>query len=861
MSFEKWILPIEEITEFGDECYAHLSEEKERKETLSAHTRLCQKYWCKIVNKKNLDAVFYEFENLYFDKISEPAKEIFESMVANIVTIHDIGKVNPRFQEEKMENLWKPEFIPDEEIRNHIKSRHSILSSVFYIDYYYKKIKDVSDRIEKEESDLLKDFSYIFAYLISRHHGDLNDWQQFVDSMNNLESEGENLGHYAKQWLTYWNQEISGREDLDMRKRNWKKIMIRLKKEESKWQKMIYLYGFVRLLYSLLVAADYYATTEFMEGMDISDFGDIDQFENIISIYDDMEVQKKIRRYESEIYPMDCEKLESVDEINDLRNEMFLDSEKELLKNVDKNIFYLEAPTGSGKSNTAMNLSFQLLQSDENLNKIFYIYPFNTLVEQNMEIMEKTFGEDQNVMSQIAVVNSLVPYKDRDETKKEDDEEKNWSKILLDRQFLNYPIILSTHVTLFQTMFGSHKEDLFGFHQLCGSVIVLDEIQSYKNDLWNEMILFLKAFAKLFHIKFIIMSATLPNLEFFTGNKSDAVHLIKNREKYFSHKKFAGRVKFDFSLLGRKIGLDELKIHVLQHTKAGKKVLIEFIKKESAEKFFDSIKSESRVPVYLMTGDTSIGERKKLIRTIKKSDSLILVATQVIEAGVDIDMDIGYKDISKLDSEEQFVGRINRSCKNDGMVYFFDMDDASGIYKKDVRVDKNKTILREEIQNVLITKDFPQFYEKEILPELKKNGEKLDDDNLEDFWVKKVGALDMPEVAKQMRLIENDKQCKYIYFGRVITEEDGNKIDGKALWEEYKNLLEDVTLGYAERKVKLHNIRTEMNDFIFEFKETVDILPTEQIGDLYYIEEGEKYFDEDGKIKREEFITENKWFL
>ena len=77
-------------------------------------------------------------------------------------------------------------------------------------------------------------------------------------------------------------------------------------------------------------------------------------------------------------------------------------------------------------------------------------------------------------MSQVAVVNSLVPMKDRDEG-------NDWNRILLDRQFLNYPIVLSTHVMLFRTMFGHAKEDVFGFHQLSHSVIILDEIQSYKN--------------------------------------------------------------------------------------------------------------------------------------------------------------------------------------------------------------------------------------------------------------------------------------------------------------------------------------------------------------------------------------------
>ena len=52
---------------------------------------------------------------------------------------------------------------------------------------------------------------------------------------------------------------------------------------------------------------------------------------------------------------------------------MYLDAENELSDNIDKNIFYLEAPTGSGKSNTSMNLSFNLVKQCADINKIFYI--------------------------------------------------------------------------------------------------------------------------------------------------------------------------------------------------------------------------------------------------------------------------------------------------------------------------------------------------------------------------------------------------------------------------------------------------------------------------------------------------------
>ena len=98
--------------------------------------------------------------------------------------------------------------------------------------------------------------------------------------------------------------------------------------------------------------------------------------------------------------------------INDLRTEMFLDSEKTLKEHMNDHLFYLEEPTGAGKSNTALNLSFQIVKSGRDINKIFYIYPFNTLVDQNIESMKKIFGDREDIMDQIAVVNSLVPMKE-----------------------------------------------------------------------------------------------------------------------------------------------------------------------------------------------------------------------------------------------------------------------------------------------------------------------------------------------------------------------------------------------------------------------------------------------------------------
>ena len=104
------------------------------------------------------------------------------------------------------------------------------------------------------------------------------------------------------------------------------------------------------------------------------DFGEIVDYEDMIDIYESGDVQKKIREYEKETYPMEKEKLEKIDEINILRTEMFLDAERVLKQNSDQTFYYLEAPTGSGKSNTAMNLGFRLIRENEKFIQIIYVF-------------------------------------------------------------------------------------------------------------------------------------------------------------------------------------------------------------------------------------------------------------------------------------------------------------------------------------------------------------------------------------------------------------------------------------------------------------------------------------------------------
>lgn len=843
---------IETIIKDIERYHAHIVENKEkeiiRRELLTEHIECTEKYFEILAKEKQLRKMLERFIEEMFEELSEEGTQFFWEMIKGIPLFHDLGKINPDFQKRAMQNSE----ITESNMFSHLGRKHSLLSAIMYIDYYREELKRrVKAKADKEK---LRPFIIYHSYVIAQHHSDLKDFQGFITLLEKEEGKDAIDIFLARKCEAY---------QKEFRLTNQSLLNLLKTVNNTDWSKEqnIVLYAYVKLLYSFLVASDYYATTEFMSQMEIRQFGNLDEIEKWMDIYESTDVMKSVRNYQKEQYPKPIEKIGKKD-MNDLRTEILTDAEKVLMENKNSSIFYLEAPTGSGKSNTAMDLSFQLVKNCGNLHKIYYIYPFNTLVEQNMENLRKVFGGSKEILEQITVINSLTPIKISQRQKIEEEETEDtlyYQKALLDRQFLNYPMIISTHVSLFDVMFGDTKESAFGFHQFMNSVIVLDEIQSYKNEIWGEMIYFLKQFASLLNMKIIIMSATLPNLDILSGSTYKAVELMKNRDKYYSHVCFKNRVKISYELLMSPNIQEDLVRHVLKKATDGKKVLVEFIKKESASNFFECLKEKDNLPcdVEYMSGEDSIIERSRILHRIKESTrGIILVATQVVEAGVDIDMDIGYKNISKLDSEEQFMGRINRSCQREGEVYFFKLDEGSGIYRDgDIRIEKRFTLENDEMKNILLEKEFSLYYEK-ILDVLKRNRNDLSNDSgLDCFFENRVGKLNWFKVKEKMKLIEEDNWSMSVYLAREIDDGQGNKLDGKKLWQEYVELLKDFSMNYAKKKVKLSEVISKMNCFIYQIKRNSDLNYNDKVGEIFYIEEGEKYF-KNGKLDRKKIQSE-----
>ncbi|SFU77995.1 CRISPR-associated helicase, Cas3 family [Clostridium sp. DSM 8431] len=823
--------------------YAHLKDEN--KETLKEHTDLTFSYFLKLFKEKSLKYVFLNIEKKCLKEISSEGIQLFRKMLLNIPVFHDMGKINPNFQIEKMKNT---NVLKEAAFQG---SEHSLISSIIYLDYYIEEIKNIVDKNEKK---LLRTFLFINAYIISKHHSDLDSIKEYFDKFA-----GEDYGYgkgfeLAELFLNkYKNVYLKDFSTTPKRLEKWSGFTEKFMKSINKEIK-ITLYIYSKLIFSLLVASDYYAASEFMSNVKINNLGDIN-VNRFVEKYKNSDLYKAIRKYEQK--RLTKEEIYNANEINVLRSEMFLDSEKEILKNYSNDLFFLEAPTGSGKSNTALNLSFTLIKKNRCLKKIFYVYPFNTLVEQNLNLLKDIFSDKEDIINEIAVINSIYPIK----RKRSNLDKENIEEALLDRQFLNYPMILTTHVSLFDILFGNTKESNFAFYSLIGSVVVLDEIQSYKNIIWSEIMTFFNSFCEVLNMKIIIMSATLPDLKSLIYNNSSCISLIKDRKKYFNHPLFKDRVKVNYDLLKESDVYDKLIKHVIKNSECKKKILVEFITKESAYRFYENIKNE----VYLcelITGDDNILERKRILDKLNGSEvresGIVLVSTQVIEAGVDIDMDIGYKDISKLDSEEQFMGRINRSCRKSGVVYFFYLDKEDRVYKNDIRVDKSLTLINDNIKKYLENKDFKSYYDL-VLDILRKNfNNNLDDFNLENFFCNTVGSLDFINIQERMKLIDDDDYDMSVFLNRIIKDKE-NIINGNDIWQEYKELLKS-NMNYAEKKIRLSEVRSLMNYFIYKIRKNENLCYNDRIGDLIYIEDGEDYF-KDFKLDKKKFIQDTETFI
>lgn len=854
--------------------YAHtpnLNKHNSKPELLDAHTELVLLYLKKLVTMHGLDLVI---DNLINNLLAESnllgdkdVGNFIKTLFVNTIVFHDFGKINENFQANSLK-MNNP-FFKGKEIENSpIGTNHSLLGAFIFV---CKHLDEVENLFPKNQQGFVITSILVFSYPIFKHHSrQLND-----DCTNEIcFGNGFEIG-FLKKYLDDFQLKVN--PNLLKRLTDIQGIFNNpfFKKHINSFS----LFSLLKLNYSLLTASDYLATNEYMSGFPIDDLGvlskkRIDDIYKFVSQNEWMDEHAKRKNYNKDTYQNlnECTSNKPTEEngknLNILRQQMAIELIKNVRKNHHNNLFYIEAPTGGGKTNLSLLAAVELLKQYEGkINKVFYVFPFTTLITQTYNTISETLGLSN---SEIVELHSKASLKVKES---EDDEYGTDKKNYIDNLFVNFPFCLLTHIKFFDLLKTNEKEPNYMLHRLANSIIVIDELQSYNPKHWDKIIYFIKKYAETYNIKFILMSATLPKLDrlnIIRGQTSDFIYLLPNaKTDYFLNPNFCNRVNFNFDLLKKKnISLSE--IADLLFTESEKfsyldfgenkpsgsvYVIIEFIFKKTASEFYQIIQENNSFfdEVFLLSGTILEHRRKKIINFLKNNNNrekkILLITTQVVEAGVDIDMDLGFKDTSLIDSDEQLAGRINRNVnKKDCKLFLFNYNKEELIYGQDKRLEITKRkISQEQYQHILNTKDFDLLYDLVL--------DERNEWNFKDMAVgfseyeQKVKSLRFKSINQDFQLIEQknitcfiplnvpisvngavDGLCESIFTDNDlmflkqynITPTVNNEIEGEKVFDLYTNFVNNK-IEFVAQRIKEKTLQGIMSKYTFSLFASLQI--------------------------------------
>lgn len=846
-------------------------------ETLSEHLDLVLKHARIICDLHGLDVVVERLarqvvERLGFEK-QYLAIEWLVALFANVIAFHDFGKANEFFQIDRMKNqddLFKgifPEiFTP--------RYGHSELGGYIFSVYHLEKITAL-DILETEQVKLAA-LTLLFSNTILLHHSPRLKQPRERVSRSQFIKYRDQIEKYLRLYEGFPMPNLSQFcfEHVDA-----------IIKEFEDNQTDFALFALLRLNFSLLTASDYMATWHYGYEMDMITeqhwgvFSEAKRDALLHAARTEKEYNTLAYKYfEDKNYTLIHPTEPSGDNLNLLRTEMTVEMLRQLERHRDQRLFYLEAPTGGGKTNLSMLAVAELLRANPELNKVFYVFPFTTLITQTHRGIKETLllsDDDIALLHSRAGFQTLKEFdknqdEDTDEEAKEDGVYGDKKRDFLQNLFVLYPFTLLTHIRFFDILKSHLKDDVYLMHRLANSIVVLDELQSYPPKQWDKMLFLLNEYGQYFNIRFILMSATLPRLD-----KIDAVRRAANRplptvidllpdpRRYFLNPNFRQRVAFRFDLLGvsgrDEISLPELAATVLEKSRARAALpecegrvftMVEFIFKKSATRFrseFDKL-DEFFDKIFVLSGTILESRRLEIIAFLKKHQQtkgmkVLLITTQVVEAGVDIDMDLGFKNVSLIDSDEQLAGRVNRNVNKKGCeVWLFKTNEPGILYKEDLRLKAMRDMTLPERRAVLEDKDFGKLYDR-VFTKIEQQNHSALVENFQDNYLPLFQKLDFPAVHEKFKLIEQQTLSVFVpltlplkienpqgeqedFFSEhelQFLEQSGigmngdSEVDGAAVWRYYRMLCEnnEKPADFVASKIEQKTLQGILSKFTF----------------------------------------------
>jgi CRISPR-associated endonuclease/helicase Cas3 len=347
--------------------------------------------------------------------------------------------------------------------------------------------------------------------------------------------------------------------------------------------------------------------------------------------------------------------------LNPLRNQFIANIQENLNIELSQKLYTLTAPTGSGKTFACLEFTNCIQKLEDTSRRVIYCLPYTSIIDQNYKEFESVLHSNLSEQATLdyrfivkhhhlvdySTVTKAEPTYNLDELQKDILSIESWESAC----------VISTFVQLFHSLIGNRNGMIRKLHNIINSIILLDEVQNLPADYYPLLRVLFKVLAERFDTFILSCSATQPYL----FPQDTYIELCE--KELFSVPDF-NRVKLNIDL--KEQTLDEFCQNYLELGDS-KSILIVMNTKRSALAIYDylSSKFKSSYQVLCLTTLHIPLCRQKIIEKIgciikEEKTKVVLVSTQLIEAGVDISFQKVYRDFGPLDSIIQVAGRCNR---------------------------------------------------------------------------------------------------------------------------------------------------------------------------------------------------------
>ncbi|MGH3897411.1 MAG: CRISPR-associated helicase Cas3' [Pseudonocardiaceae bacterium] len=399
----------------------------------------------------------------------------------------------------------------------------------------------------------------------------------------------------------------------------------------------------IRMVFSALVDADHLDTAAHFHGLDSP----------VIAPPADM--AELVRRFEERRSAMLAQRPWSP--IDDVRTGLYDDAVRAAAG--PGGIYRLPAPTGSGKTITSAGFALHHAALHHKT-RVIVAVPFLTITEQNADVYRRLLGE-QAVLEH--------------HSQAEFDEGGSGDRLRLAAENWDAPFVVTTTVQLFDSLFGRKPARSRKLHRLTNSVLVLDEVQALPVSLLVPILDALKVLAEHFGTTVLLTSATQPKFDALSVWSALPVHnLVDQPVELFQRLR---RARYEWWIEPQP-DLAEVADRVAEQRQA----LVVVNTVDHARRMFRLLAERADVPVRHLSTRMYPAHRRAVLDEVRgllaEDKPVLLVSTQLIEAGVDVDFPVVFRALAPAESLQQAAGRANREGHRDvpGHVVVFDASDT-----------------------------------------------------------------------------------------------------------------------------------------------------------------------------------------